>query len=73
MDKDVHWLIRSLNSHLHGLDAQNDEVLMWRKRYLKVNQVPPPLWNYFLSNPSIYFKDKTPEQLLQEAKEYNER
>ncbi len=73
MDKDLHWLIRSLNNHLNGLDAQNDEVLMWRKRFLKEQNASPIIWNYFLSNPSSTFQHTSPEDLLKQAKEYSEQ
>ena len=55
MNKEVHWLLDSLNDYIHSVDVNNHEVLYWRKRFLDENVIDEKnnnIFYQFLAQPS---------------------
>lgn len=68
MNDKIHWLLESMNQHLYGCDAMQDEVVMWRIRFLREKNANTLTSNFFLSTPSQYFKDKNVDQIFDECR-----
>lgn len=74
--KEIHWLLHSLNHHLHYLDDadkaypliqdMNEEIMMWRKRYAEHQQYTEKEKNILLSLSTQHFINRTPLQVYKD-------
>ncbi len=76
MNKEIHWLLHSLNEHLHYLDEAekayphlqdlNEENIMWRKKYAEDQQYSKKQTQILLCLPTNYFLGRTPEEVYKD-------
>jgi hypothetical protein len=76
MDKEIHWLLTSLNRHLHHLDNadkafihiqdMNEEIQMWRKKYAEDQHYTEEHKNILCSLPTNHFFKRTPLQVFKD-------
>lgn len=72
----IHWLLHSLNEHMHYLDEAdkafsnlqdlNEEVMMWRKRYAEDQMYTEKEKEILLSLPTECFIKRTPLQVYKD-------
>ncbi len=69
-NKEIHWLLKSLNQHMHYLDEadkaylhiqdMNEEIQMWRKKYAEDQQYTENEEKILCSLPTNYFYKRSP-------------
>lgn len=66
---EIQDILNIFQDHLEGCQAQNDEIHMWRERFLTENK-SIHLKEYFLSIPSKNFLNKRPEELIDQLNDF---
>jgi hypothetical protein len=76
MNKEIHWLLMSLNHHLHYLDDadkayihiqdMNEEIQMWRRRYAEDQQYSKKATEILCSLETNCFHKRTPLQVYKD-------
>ena len=76
MTEEIHWLLKSLNQHLHYLDKadkaygliqdMNEEIQKWRKKYAEDQQYSEEESNIFCKLHTNCFYKRTPEQVFKD-------
>ena len=84
MDKPIHWLLTSLNHHMHYLDEADKaypyiqdlqaEIMIWRKRYLSEHMLRDTelARATFMELPSANFECDDPDSIAEKCRKRGE-
>ncbi len=75
MSKEILSLLDSLNDYMHLLEHSKEEIRIWREFYIDEYLKGKSEYeiNVFLSLPSSYFKDKSPNEVFEKICKVNEK
>jgi hypothetical protein len=66
MNKEIHWVLNSLNDRMHYIDAAEKEIEMWRSRYADKSGYTEKEKRLFLALPTQCFEGKEPNQVYKD-------